>query len=74
MVMSNYIPIKTDFFSLVVFLSKNGAMAVSSVPNSELTPRSINIKKNKIAQNGETSMVNMASDIATNASPGPEPI
>ena len=73
--MSKYnLPIKTGFFSLMVFLSKNGAMAVSSVPNSESIPSSINIKKNKIAHNGETSMSNMASDIATKASPGPEPI
>ena len=54
-------------------MSKNGATAASNVPNSESMPSKSNMKKNKIAHSGETSINNIASVMVTNASPGPEP-
>ena len=67
------IPVKYAFFIGMTFKSYNGAIAASRVPNSESIPNRINMKKNKIAQSGDTSISKKASQNVMNASPGPEP-
>ena len=48
-------------------------MVASRTPNSESIPSKINMKKNKIAQNGDAFINNIASENAMKAKPGPEP-
>ena len=55
------------------FISTRGPMAASSVPNSLSIPRRINIKKNRMAQSGDTSINSRASENVIKARPGPDP-
>ena len=54
-------------------MSYNGAIAASSVPNSESMPRRSNIIKNRIDHSGETSIKRNASQNVIKAKPAPLP-